>query len=123
MNFGTSVASHKRYSITVVVNAVALTCFVPLTNTSAVEPFHLIAILVVSVEVVNNAVNVPAIILETVNLTAGDELAFLMQIPFNTPVDVSPIERPVVDALRKYSTFPLNSTNQVPPLALIKPLV
>ena len=123
MKRGTSAESHKRYSITVVVNAVALICFVPFTNTSILVPFHLIAIFVVSVVVVYKALNEPDIILETVKRIAGDEVAFLMQIPFNTPVDVSPIERPIVDALRKYSTFPLNSTNQVPPLAEIKPLV
>jgi hypothetical protein len=52
MNLGTSVALHDKNSIFVEVNAVAVTCLTPLTNMSALVPFHLIAILVVSVVVV-----------------------------------------------------------------------
>ena len=51
MNVGLVPAVKLKNSIIVVVNAVALTCFVPFTKTSALVPFHLMTILVVSVVV------------------------------------------------------------------------
>lgn len=67
MNIGTC-GEPFRFSIAVAVNAVAETTFVPFAKISAVLPFHLIAILVVSVVVVYKLVLTPATILSNDNL-------------------------------------------------------
>ena len=68
MNKGTPTFGLPKIFILVGVNAVADTTFTPFWNTSAVAPFHLMAILQVSVVVVNKFVKLPPIALYTKSL-------------------------------------------------------
>ena len=122
MNVGCCEPSPFRNSIFVAVNAVALTCFVPFTNTSAVLPFHLMAIFTVSVVVINKFDKVPPTLLYIANLDAVDE-PFLIANEFVESVVESPIPIGFATPSRTNTKFSRNSTNQVPPLDVIKPLV
>ena len=117
---GTSVASQLKNCIAVGVNAVAEITFVPLAKMSALVPFHLIAYLVVSVVVKYKAVLTPAITLFIANL---DVPPFRILILLLLIFVVSDIYNPAPNASLVKLKLPLNSTNQVPPLDVIKPLV
>lgn len=120
MNTGTCVVSPRKNSILVGVNAVALTTFVPFAKMSAVVPFHLIANLVVSVVVKYKAVLIPAITLFIANLAVPPvRILILLLLIFV----VSDIYNPRVNVSLVYTILLTSDTNQVPPLALIKPLV
>jgi hypothetical protein len=120
MNLGTSSAPPIKNSIFVVVNELPATSFTPLRKTSQVEPFHLIASFVLLVTVPINVVLAPAILLVMIN---GMVAPFLISNPLLTVLLLSEILNPLLKASRVYAIFPLNSTNQVPPLLVIKPLV
>ena len=121
MNTGTCVASPRKNSILVGVNAVAEITFVPFAKMSAVVPFHLIANLVVSVVVVYKGVLTPAITLFIANLVAPPPLRILILLLVG--VVASDMYNPWVKVSLVNATLFLNSTNQVPPLLVIKPLV
>ena len=119
----TSVAFAAKNSIFVAVNDVAETTFVPLAKTSAVLPFHLIAILVVSVVVVCNAVNVPLTLLLIANLGEPPPLFLIVNSFELLPlVELSPNQKLPVPSL-VYARLFLNSKNHVPPLELMRLLV
>lgn len=122
MNFGVSAPEPVKFSNCVAVNDVALTTFVPFAKMSAVVPFHLIAIFVVLVVVKYNDVNVPpTAFLIVTKLVAGEPAP---KVNVNLSVTAVLVNcKPSAKASLVYAIFPLNSTNQVPPLAEIKPLV
>ena len=120
MYFGTSWAWPIKNSKAVAVNAVAVICLKPLKNTSAVVPFHLMAILQVSAVVVNKPISLPATRLDNDNLKGP---WFLNTKPFVAPVFVSARNKVLTLASLVKTRLFLISTNQVPPLAVISPLV
>ncbi len=98
--------------------AVAVTTFTPFTKMSAVAPFHLIAILAVSVVVVCKVVVAPLNLLDII----AREVASLVKI--NPFVNVESLPNPNLEiASLVLERLFLKSTNQVPPLAVISPLV
>jgi hypothetical protein len=111
-----------RFSIAVVVNEVAVTTLTPFRNTSAVVPFHLTAILNSSVEVVTNVVAVDATIF--CNAIRVPVEAFLNTRP-SAAKGLVPVftNNPFADVSLVKTRLFLKSTNQVPPLAVISPLV
>jgi hypothetical protein len=121
MYFGTSIGEGLvKNSKAVGLKAVPVTTFTPLTNTSAVEPFHLMAILEVSVKVEYNKVDTPAMYLNTKSLEPTPPLNAN---EFKLPAIVSANAKPRLEASLVNARLFLKSTNQVPPLAVISPLV
>ena len=113
---------HDKNSIFVVVNAVAEISFTPFTNTSALVPFHLKAIFNVSVDGVVKIINEPATTFCSDNLVEAEDAVRITNALFGAVI-LSPRNKFIAVLSLTYATFPLNSTNQVPPLDVIKPLV
>jgi hypothetical protein len=106
-------------SINVVVNAVAEITFTPFSKISKLVPFHLIAILQVSALVVYKVVTTVEMLFIICNLVVEDGRN---PIPLSLKFELSQMPHLLELSLVKLK-FPLNSTNQVPPLLVIKPLV
>lgn len=121
MNLGAAVMFVRKNSKAVAVNAVAETTFVPLAKMSAVLPFHLIAILVVSVVVVYSDVRLPEIVLKIL-IRPDDSPCNNLKL-FPVRLFVSPKSIASLPKSPTYATLFNNLTNQVPPLDVIKPFV
>ena len=119
---GTSFGVQFRLFMFVKLKSVALTTLTPFSKISAVVPFHLIAILDVLEVVVYKLVPVPPIYFRITTRW----FALLPSKVNEFPNPFVNVERnnPAVEPSRiTYGILFLNSTNQVPPSAVIKPLV
>ena len=123
MNLGVSLAFPLKNCIAVKLNAVADITLTPFSKMSAVVPFHLIATFEVFADVVCKVVDAPAKIFTIVTrVDAADDVLNVKPLPlvaeFNSFKNIPTLDTSLVNGM-----LFLKSTNQVPPLAVISPLV